>query len=385
MKLTADMLPPPDPQAGLLGPRALARGRGGDGSPEAEGAKRAEAARQFEGLLLTELMKVMRKSAPMLEGGQGKLYMQMFDSAIAEQLSKSGGVGLSPIIERSLGGGQALSATVAAHGASQRYGGVGMPRVGEPVSLSGKPGDGHMQRLQAVASDLILSSQSRWAKAGSLTPAELASDFQTGDAHFNVEDAQGYEGHPKCNLFAFEVARRAGFQVPVVARPAGWGFPSADTVTEHAAEGQLPEQWGRVVTGVASEQLSAAAQAGQSAFVLAGSGQGERLGHMAVVERIHSIEYDDYGRIQRAVFDGWEARTGGAQHLTQRTWNRAGTHGGHLARSGFGRIEIIELKPAAEGGRQEIPLAPSAPPSFRDDSRSSDLKKHPIDRSEDAS
>lgn len=57
----------------------------------------------------------------------------------------------------------------------------------------------------------------RWARDGALTPQDLASDLVTeapgGRAAFNVRDANGFQGYYKCNLFAFELARRAGFQI----------------------------------------------------------------------------------------------------------------------------------------------------------------------------
>ncbi|MDD9965673.1 MAG: rod-binding protein [Myxococcales bacterium] len=349
----------------------------------------AEAARQFEGLLINELMKVMRKTAPMLSSGQGKMYLQMFDAEIAQQMASSGGIGLSSVVAQALGGeqgaGQEMAAAVAGRDGAVRYAGqsaasVGLARAGVPVSLMGEPGAGHTARLQRVAADMVLHGASRWSRVGALSSAELASDFSSGEAHFNVRDAMGYQGHPKCNLFAFEVARRAGFQVPLVPRAAGWGFPSAEAVTEDAASGRLPRSWGKVVTGMQAADADAAAQAGSRAFMLVGSGDGERPGHMAVVERVHRIDYDKRGRVERVVFDGWEARTRGAQHLTHRTWNRYGNPGGTLARSGFGRIEIIELKAAEAGARPELPTAISAPGSIRDKLPSSPPAQGPIPR-----
>lgn len=375
-------------QAAVLKPRT-ASATDAEGSADVEAAKRAQAARQFEGVLLSQLMKVMRKSAPMLEGGQGRLYMQMFDGAIADEMAKGGGIGLAPVIERALGGdpsgpsGSGPSQSWAAIQGAQRYGAT----AGEaaPVALSGAAGTGRVRKLQDVAGRLVSGGASRWSKAGELLPEDLASDFATEGAHFNVMDAAGYRGHPKCNLFAFEVARRAGFQVPLVARKAGWGYPSAEAVTKQAADGRLDAGWASVVTGASSESLAAGTESGRSAIMLTGEGSGGRSGHMAIVERIHEVDYDEQGRVRQVVFDGWEARTGGAQYLTRRTWNRIGVRGGNLARTGFGRIEVLELSPSAPGERPERPLSESAPASLRDNSRSRDLKTDPIQRSEDAS
>jgi hypothetical protein len=71
--------------------------------------------------------------------------------------------------------------------------------------------------------------------------------------------------------------------------------------------------------------------------------------------------------VRRVVFDGWEARSEGAQHLTRRTWNLTGNPGGNLARNGFSRIEILELTPRSGAGN-EIPLSNRAGSSDLDNS-----------------
>ena len=100
-------------------------------------------------------------------------------------------------------------------------------------------------------------------------------------------------------------------------------------------------------------------------MMLTGSGRDGHAGHMAVVERVHSIQYDDDGEVEQVVFDGWEARTNGARHLSQRTWNRAGIRGGNDVRRGLDRIEMVELL-APRDGAGEIPITRSAGPSRHD-------------------
>ena len=64
-------------------------------------------AQEFEGLLITQLLKVMRKSIPesgMLGGGAGKsIYQSMFDEQIAKSASEGRGFGLKEVISESLG------------------------------------------------------------------------------------------------------------------------------------------------------------------------------------------------------------------------------------------------------------------------------------------
>ncbi|MDD9933619.1 MAG: rod-binding protein [Myxococcales bacterium] len=355
---------------------ARAESAGSDRAPS-EGAAR-DAAQQFESLLVQQLFRVMRRSVPSMGGGRaGGMYLDMFDGALAQDLAKAGGVGLTPIFERALGGEPGASHTVRT-GPLSLAAPLSHPFPIEPARTHGAPAAGATASLQAAASELLGSGAERWARDGSLQPQDLASNFATqepgGIARFNVRDALGYHGYYKCNLFAFETARRAGFEVPVVGRPAGWGFPSADRVTGDAQDRELTGHWGHVVTGESAQDLDAAARGGGRAFMLTGSGHGEHRGHMALVERVHSIDYDEGGGLRRIVFDGWEARAEGAQHLQRRTWNRYGNPGGENARNGFEGIEIIELKRSTHG-RAEVPISNGAGRSIRDASRSA--PQHP--------
>jgi hypothetical protein len=103
-----------------------------------------------------------------------------------------------------------------------------------------------------------------------------------------------------------------------------------------------------------------ALHAGEVAFLLVGSGQGERHGHMAIIERPHSIEYDAEGQVQRVVFDGWEAQPTGAKHLEERAWNRQGHPGQPGDRNGLTRIEIIQLNRPNPGQPGERTLSDTA-------------------------
>ena len=64
-------------------------------------------AREFEGLLINQLLKVMRKSIPdsgLLGGGSGKsIYQSMFDEQMAKSASEGQGFGLAEVISESLG------------------------------------------------------------------------------------------------------------------------------------------------------------------------------------------------------------------------------------------------------------------------------------------
>jgi hypothetical protein len=195
-----------------------------------------------------------------------------------------------------------------------------------------------------------------------------------------VRDARGYQGYYKCNLFALELARRAGFSVPVIGRARGWGFPAPNRLARDAADGRLEGGWASVATGEDAAALDRDVRRGARAFALVGEATGERAGHMAVIERVHEVRYGDDGRVDRIVFSGWEARERGAQHLTRRTWNRVGHPGGTQARNGFERIEILQLRQAA--GAPEVRLSTRAGVSELD-RPSSPPEDHPNYMSED--
>ncbi|MEQ8886246.1 MAG: rod-binding protein [Sandaracinaceae bacterium] len=357
--------------------------------PAAEAERRQErvesAAGQFEGLLIQQLVSVMRSTV----GGEGgmfgsgagsEMYAHMFDQSFADSLTAAGGMGMRSTIERSMLGPAAYQRMM-----EQRNDTALRPltpfeprTVGEGIGARPPAGSvlsGMTGRLQGIARQMLGSDgvATQWGRAGRLTEADLASDFATegpdGVAAFNVRDAAGFEDNYKCNLFAFEMARRAGFEVPLVGRTRGWGYMGPDGVTADANAGQLRGEWGEVVTGETAESLDSAIVRGDRAFMLTGSSVDGRSGHMGVVERVHEVDYDEQGRVHRVVFDGWEGRSRGAMHLTRRTWNRYGNPGGEDARGGFDSIHIIALRRPQDGARPERPIHENANASVHDAAR----------------
>jgi Rod binding domain-containing protein len=342
----------------------------------AANAKLQKVAKQFESVLMSQLLEVMFKSSSTLgaEGGQADLYRQMFQGPLADHLVDGGGIGLAKMIAGGLGAKDAQPANRALHMPApvDVRPALGARTLTLDPAHAALPATGALLDVQRAAADMLAAGgNERWAKEGKLTPQDLGSDLTTtaaagGAARFSVRDANGYQGYYKCNLFALEVARRAGLQVPVVSREAGWGFPSSNRLTQDASDGSLNAGWAKVVTGASPAAMQDALHSGEAAFLLVGSGAGERHGHMAVVERPRSIEYDAEGQVQRVVFDGWEAQPSGARHLTERAWNRAG-HPGHPGdRNGLTRIEIIQLSRPAQGQREEQTLTDTAKTSRLD-------------------
>jgi Rod binding domain-containing protein len=325
-------------------------------------AAAATVARQFEGILLQQLIRVLRETAPTMGGSDQDSYVEMFDGQLADYLAESGGIGLASEIQG------ALSGDATAHTTHRSTDGRSAALQTTPLATdsatTGIVLGGRTLQLQQAADQLLRAGSQQWSKTGALNTGDLQSSFATYDANGNKADfvvrkALGYQGYNKCNLFALELARRAGFSVPVVDRGEGWGFPSSNGVTKDAAtDGKLRKGWAKVVENESAEILDSAIVHGQRAFILAGSGRDNAQGHMAVVERIRSIEYAQDRSIRRIVFDGWEARPiAGAEHLVQRTWNVGDNSSGHLVRSGFDRIQILELQPATQGTSAEVPIS----------------------------
>ncbi len=338
---------------------------------------RIDAARKFEGILMQQLLKVMRSTAKgggmmSSEGASGQ-YMSMFDEVIAERMAEGGGIGLADSVLKALGGDaqgstQSLASersALAAARASQ--GGIAPAKSAVTAPLPNLQG-ATAKLAQAAYAISAPNGGKQWAREGTLTERDLASSIETpaagGVARFSVAQAQGYRDAYKCNLFAFEAARRAGFEVPVVARAAGWGYPTSNTVTEDAQDGSLRGDWAQVVQLDRSGQKLADLQdklaKGQVALMLTGSGSEGRHGHMAVVERIHELELDAHGEVKHIEFDGYEARVDGAQHLARRSWNRQGSgEDEKLARNGFSTIQLLALRPAQDPQAPEIRLSDS--------------------------
>jgi Rod binding domain-containing protein len=330
---------------------------------DAEYLKKQEAAKKFEGVLMQQLLSVMRQTAKSggmggSEGASGQ-YTSMFDEVIADKMAEGGGIGLASAVMRAFGEDERQPLASENKAALT---GMSLPQrrdVTPPL-----PGlQGATAKLARAAYAISAPEGGKqWAREGTLTTRDLASKIETqsskGAQHFAVDEAGGYADAYKCNLFAFEAARRAGFAVPVVNRDSGYGFPTSNSVTTDAQDGSLRGDWADVVSPQKIGELKDKLARGEVALMLTGSGSEGRHGHMAVVEKIHDVQLDEHGQVSRIEFDGYEARQDGAQHLTRRSWNLKG-HGedSKLARNGFGSIELLALRPSANPQTPEIRLS----------------------------
>ena len=306
-----------------------------------------EAAKAFETLMLKQLMKSMTKtignSGLFGNGFEGDMYADMFSDAIAEAAAQ-GESGLGGMIMEALGVDERAQTTLRAIGRNATRG------FSAYRAMTTGPTTPENKALEAVADAWMDPyAAQRWGKAGTLDKSDLGADLSTegkgGTANFNVNDAEGYYDYPKCNLFAFEMLRRAGYAVPVRARNRGWGFPGAESTTRRAERGDTAG-WATTRTHDNAETLDAVARAG-TPLLLTSSAPDDRVGHMAVADRIHSIQRDSSGNIAVLEYSGWEAGSKRAGY-GRRVWRLQGIEGG--GRGGLDRIEVLMPHAAAQTG-----------------------------------
>jgi Rod binding domain-containing protein len=307
-----------------------------------------DAAKAFESMMLKQLMKSMtdtvQESGVFGGGFEGELYSDMFSSAIAEQAAGSG-TGLSEMIMRSMGVDERTKDNLLSIGKTAIH-----ALSSYRAQVTGETEIPQNQHLAGVVDQWLgQSNPTNWGTEGALTDADLGANISTmgkgGVAHFNVQDALGYQGYPKCNLFAFEMLRRSGYSVPVLAREHGWGYPGADGIAKLSSDGKI-DSWGTVRTGDTKEALEAAA-AGGKPLLLASSAPDDKAGHMAVADRIHRVERNGAGNIAVIEYSGWEAG-GKKASYGRRVWRLSGIDG--QGRGGLDRIEVIEPKSAVTVG-----------------------------------
>jgi Rod binding domain-containing protein len=376
---------------------AAIQGQAANGAKD-KNAKLVSAAHQFESVLLGQLLQVLWKSTPELSKGQGSMYQSMFQGEFADHLSAGRGIGLADMIAKGLGADtQTLGASIskelnAVTGArSFKLDPSAAQSNATAVAQSNAPAVGVMASVSAAASGMVGASAGHWAKDGTLTTQDLAPVDATekagASARATIQNAHGYQGYYKCNLFAFELARRAGLEVPLTQNGTQIDFPSSNRLTQDASDGSLNTGWAHVATGASPAAMQDALVAGEAAFMLVGQGHAQAHGHMAMIERPRAIDYNSDGSVRSITFDGWEAQPNGAKHLTSRTWNRSGTAGGPGDRNGLDRIEIIRLnRKAAESATDPRAAAPEGVgPHVQPDLGLSKGSQHPTQRSEDRS
>jgi hypothetical protein len=206
-----------------------------------------------------------------------------------------------------------------------------------------------LDRVREAAGEMLETGRAEvWGREGELDAGDLscsyASEHPDGLAAFNVLDSAGYRDALKCNLFAFELAYRAGLIVPLIGRARGWSYPGPDGLILMIEGGgaDVDGRWARLADGLSPEELGEATDAGR-VFLIVGSGLRARPGHVGVIEQIHLLERTPRGRISRVEYTGWETSARGARHA-RFSW-RPGR---------FFSTHLLELRAAAQGESQIV-------------------------------
>jgi Rod binding domain-containing protein len=92
-----------------LGPGGAVEAAGAEPAqePGSNAARMAEAARQFEAVLLRRMLSALEKTTSLQSGKGGSMYGSMIVDAMADAITSSGGLGMSKLIEDSLPGTKA--------------------------------------------------------------------------------------------------------------------------------------------------------------------------------------------------------------------------------------------------------------------------------------
>lgn len=186
-----------------------------------------EAARQFESLFTTMMLKSMRSATgqdPLFGSDQQDFYQDMFDQQMAVQLSRGKGLGLADMLVRQLMGGAAADATDATQGVGT------VPSTGATGTTQGTGAASAATWPPRTQQDFISAIR----PAATAAARELGVDPDTIIAHAALETGWGQsvpasaDGQTSFNLFGI----KAG---------AGWTGAAVASPTHEFAGGSLNE------------------------------------------------------------------------------------------------------------------------------------------------
>ena len=195
-----------------------------DGSPAAT----REAARQFEALLLQQVLKSMRDATPkggMFDSDESRMYQSLLDQQLAMQLAtRSGGIGLARVIERQLGGNRDAAVTPPEGGVPLD---ASIRRGFDAAGGAGAASLGAALQSSAAAGPLANPSAGRPAKSAAAAPAAGAAN-DVAASFPNLPAGAGPRAFvEKVWPQAVEASRATGiparFLVAQAALETGWG------------------------------------------------------------------------------------------------------------------------------------------------------------------
>ena len=259
-------------QINALDPNSLAglRRVSKDGSPAAT----REAAKQFEALLLQQVLKSMRDATPkggMFDSDESRMYQSLLDQQLAMQLAtRSGGIGLAKVIERQLGGNNGAAVTppeggVPLDAAIRRGFDAAVAPAGARPAVMGVPAaPGAPQQPLGLADQSATQSANRAAKSAAAAPAAGAASGVAASFP-NLPAGAGPRAFvEKVWPQAVEASRATGiparFLVAQAALETGWGkyeLKNADGSPSHNLFNiKAGKRWGGDTVSTATTEYS---------------------------------------------------------------------------------------------------------------------------------
>ena len=232
-----------------------------DGSPAAT----REAARQFEALLLQQVLKSMRDATPkggMFDSDESRMHQSLLDQQLAMQLAtRSGGIGLARVIERQLGGNRDAAVTPPEGGVPLD---ASIRRGFDAAGGAGAASLGAALQSSAAAGPLANPSAGRPAKSAAAAPAAGAAN-DVAASFPNLPAGAGPRAFvEKVWPQAVEASRATGiparFLVAQAALETGWGkyeLTNADGSPSHNLFNiKAGKRWGGDTVSTATTEYS---------------------------------------------------------------------------------------------------------------------------------
>lgn len=163
-----------------------------------------QAARQFESLFMQQILKSMRATLPgdaLVGGEQGKIYRDMLDQQLVQNLSQGRGLGLAEMLVRQLGAqsdGKPAANAPASHPVARP-----LPAASAPVSDQHSHAGGFEQARQFISS--LLPAAREVARSMGVSPRAVLAHaaLETGWGRRLPQDGQGGSSF---NLFGIKAA-----------------------------------------------------------------------------------------------------------------------------------------------------------------------------------
>lgn len=209
---------------------------------------------------------------------------------------------------------------------------------GSSPTATTPPTLGTIQRIEHEMNQILSSNDEaqRWGVNGSLQDRLEIRRFMSspGWAPNIPFRSANYQRCNKCNVFALDLGWRCGFNVPVISYDYAnigrrYTFPLANQLTTYAqrvfdrgsteligADGTT--RWGWVETGNPRTETNAYIDDGWFYILVGWRRSG--TGHVGVIRRIDALTKNPSGGVQSISYEGWEATSTRASHLTGREW-----------------------------------------------------------------